>query len=163
MRSPGGAPQPSLTRFPKSSFELCKEMAKTWIPKHPKPQRHSNFLRRVLMLKWSPNHNTKPSAGFGSWMSLPGGHSSSSAETLSPTAKTGLYSATASLICPDRLPCPPHVAALDSPHNILAISNGNPHKKGDTRPPHSHPAASSDDFSRMKRNHRVSHNVSHEG
>lgn len=124
----------------------------------PQTQRHWSFLSRALLVKWTPNQNTKQSPGFGSWMSLQGDTATS---PLSPTAKTGWYSATASPLCPDRPLCPPHVAALDNPQNILAIpSEKLSHKKG---PPHSHPANSSGDFSRMKRNHRVSYKVFHEG
>lgn len=61
----------------------------------------------------------------------PGSAPHTAASPLSPTAKTGWHNATASPLCPDRLPCPAHVAALDNPQNILPISSGKAHiKKG---------------------------------
>lgn len=49
--------------------------------------------------------------------------------------------------------------AMDSPHNILVRSNGNPHR-GNICPSHSHQGSSPDYFFRMKRNCKLSNKVS---
>lgn len=90
LRSPGGAPQPSLICFPKSSFEFCMGMAKSWILKH------------------SPNTNA---------LKLP---QQSPAGEMDTQAQRKMISTFWLLDVPSR------GKALDRPHNILAISSGNP-------------------------------------